>query len=307
MTKKILYLAIALFSTTAFISCLSDDENDQTSVDIPRALYADYSGKYKLNSPVTGESGKILMSIDILDGGQAAFEIYDPVEDKTDVVITDVSFNGDEINIKSNERINGSLAFHKPTPVKASEEITITLNITIDGILYVTEEGSPVACVAKAMLDTNGGVLDYISQKFKVTGMVVDLKGDVNAYKEFVSSAKLMDVALFANENGADLTEEEIESFNKTVSYISVSRYGSLNIAYTDGTCDGGDWNWLNKTASQIKLWFKDKGMGCTYIPENTTVDLEFSGNMCAMSIHADIKGNKNYTARLSFIMEVVQ
>ena len=54
-------------------------------------------------------------------------------------------------------------------------------------------------------------------------------------------------------------------------------------------------------------MWLKDKGMGNKFIPENTTIDLDFSGNECAMKLHATITGSKNYEASLTLMMEVVK
>ncbi len=56
-----------------------------------------------------------------------------------------------------------------------------------------------------------------------------------------------------------------------------------------------------------MNLWLKDKGMGNKFIPENTSVDIDFSGKECALKIHAKITGSKNYDASLTLVMMVVE
>ncbi|MBO4565243.1 MAG: hypothetical protein J5720_07395 [Bacteroidaceae bacterium] len=315
MAKKFLYLAMVAFAATAFVACGSDDDdggnnnnnNGKEPVTIKPAKMADVAGKYKLQEPLKSDNSAFeLKSVEIMDGGQVSFEMYNPSTSKVEVIVADVEMKGNTGTIKQNNRVQGTFTLEPISGTKAIESNHITLNITINGEPYITEEGSPAECVLEAVLDSQGGVLDYVAQKFQVTGMIINLKGDVKAFKEF-ASANLYEIAQIAQDNGANLTKDELDSFKKVISFVSVSRYGTIDIVYSDGKCDSGSWNWLNNQADKMNLWLKDKGMGNKFIPENTTIDLDFSGNQCAMKLHAEIKGSKNYTADLTLVMTAVQ
>lgn len=312
MTKKFLYLAMVAFATTAFVACGSDDDDTPDTpstkpVTIQKAPMAEKAGKYVLSSstPVTNEAtGLQLNSVEIMDGGQVSFELRNPHTGKVEVVTADVEMRENHGYVKTNpnNRVEGDFELEAPG-TKAIQANGIKLNIKIDGAPYITVEGTPAECVLQATVASQGNVLSYVAQKFKVTGMMIDLKGDVKAYKE-LSSANLYEIAKIAQDNGANLTDEEMKSFNKVISYVTVSSYGTISIVYSDGKCDSGSWNWLNNQADKMSLYLKDKGMGNKFIPENTTIDLSFSGNQCAMKIHAKITGSKNYDASLTLIMD---
>lgn len=310
MVKKFLYLAMVAFAATAFVACGDDDDENSNNnsgrqpVTIQPAQFADKAGKYELTEPVKNlDNNTELKSVEIMDGGQASFEVRNSQTGKTDVIVADVELRDNVGYIKGNNRVQGSFTLEK---TRAIDALSIKLNITIDGAPYVTAEGSPAECVLQAFLESKGGVLDYVAQKFKVKGMVIDLKGDVKAYKS-ISSANLAEIAKIAQDNGANLTADEVKSFQKVISYVTVSRSGTISIVYSDGKCDSGNWSWLNNQADKMNLWLKDKGMGNKFIPENTTIDLDFSGNECAMKLHATITGSKNYEASLTLMMEVVK
>ena len=316
MTKKFLYLAMVALATTAFVACGSDDDdnnnnenNGKQPVTIVPAKMASKAGKYQLQTPLTSENSKFKMnSVEIMDGGQVSFELRDAETGKVDVIVADVEMreNIGYIKTNTNSRVQGQFELETLGGTKAIEANHIKLSIYIDGTPYFTEEGSPAACVLQAVLDSQGGVLDYVAQKFQVNRMIIDLKGDVKAFKD-IASANLAEIAKIAQDNGANLTDEEVKSFQKVISFVTVSRYGTIDIVYSDGKCDSGSWNWLNNQADKMNLWLKDKGMGNKFIPENTTVDLDFSGKQCAMKINATITGSKNYTASLTLVMTAVE
>lgn len=315
MTKKFLYLAMVAFAATAFVACGSDDDdggnnnnnNGKEPVTIKPAKMADVAGKYKLQEPLKSDNSPFeLKSVEIMDGGQVSFEMQNPSTGKVEVIVADVEMKGNTGTIKGNSRVQGTFTLEPIPGTKAIESNSITLNITINGEPYITEEGSPAECVLEAVLDSQGGVLDYVAQKFAVNGMIIDIKGDVKAYAN-LKSANLYEIAQIAQDNGANLTQSEMDSFKKVISFISVSRYGTIDIVYSDGKCDSGSWNWLNNQADKMNLWLKDKGMGNKFIPENTTIDLDFSGKQCSMKLHAKITGSKEYEASLAFIMTAVE
>lgn len=312
MTKKFLYLAMVALATTAFVACGSDDDDTPSNpgketVTIKPAKMASKAGKYQLQTPLESENSKFKMnSVEIMDGGQVSFELRDAETGKVDVIVADVEMRENIGYIKTNSRVQGQFELETLGGTKAIEANHIKLSIYIDGTPYFTEEGSPAACVLQAVLDSQGGVLDYVAQKFQVNRMIIDLKGDVKAFKD-IASANLAEIAKIAQDNGANLTDEEVKSFQKVISFVTVSRYGTIDIVYSDGKCDSGSWNWLNNQADKMNLWLKDKGMGNKFIPENTTVDLDFSGKQCAMKINATITGSKNYTASLTLVMTAVE
>jgi hypothetical protein len=313
MAKRFLYLAMVAFVATAFIACGSDDDDGggssggsgKQTVTIQPAKFAQKAGKYNFTEGLKANQNNIEMTtLEIMDGGQVSFELLNKETGKKDVVVADVEMRDNIGYIKENLRVNGTFKLIQGT--KAINANQIELNVYIDGNAYIAEEGSPAACVLQAVLESKGEILNYIAQKFQIRSMIIDLKGDVKAFKT-ISSANLAEIAKIAQDNGANLTSEELKSFQKVISYVSISRYGTIDIVYSDGKCDSGTWNWLNNQADQMNLWLKDKGMGNKFIPENTSVDIDFSGKECALKIHAKITGSKNYDASLTLVMMVVE
>lgn len=316
--KKFFYFAFAAVVALANVACGDDDNDggDNKKVTITKAQMADEAATYtvKEGTPVQSDkSTKYIEDFTIMDGGQVEVTLVDPETGETEVVIADVTSErtvdpaGTKYKVSVNKTVAGNITILDPVATsRGGDSFAIIFNLTINGENYVTAEGSPAECFVSALIQTNGGVLNYLCHKFQVKSMLIECEGDVKVYKQ-ITGGNLLDVYNVANENGANLTEEDKDGFNKVVKYVSVGRSGELAIIYADDTCDGGNWDWANSQASKLNLWLKDKGMGNKFIPEDTTVDIDFSGNTCSMTIHANIKGTKNYTAALTLIMDVVK
>ena len=323
--KKFFYLAFAVLAAMTFTACGDDDDDNgnggKKPVTITKAAGADNAFLAVLDegSLVQGEKSgskvsKHVKEIGVLDGGEMSVTIeeLDANGDvtETEVIVADVeeidkTDEGTLIKVKDS-KIKGEVKLMDKPATSRAGGMQIEMNITIEGVTYSTN-GTPAQCALKTVLATNGGVLDYVCQKFQVKKMIIECEGDVKVFKT-INSGNLMAIydAVVAEDKNA-LTAEDKDAFNKVVKYVSVSRFGQIDIIYDNGTCDGGDWNWAKNQASQMEMWLKDKGMGNKFIPENPTIDLEFSGNTCMMTINADIKGSKNYTAALTLVMDVVK
>ena len=312
--KKFFYFAFAAVVALANVACGDDDDNNNSNgkVTISKAKMADLAQTLIIDegTPINGKivPSKKITEVSVMDGGQLSVTTEDEETGEVEVFVADIEKideNGDETIIKVNGKtLKGEV---KLLDVASSRGggLQITMNIKVDGETFAT--GDPVTCAVAVLLQPQGGVLDYLCQKFLVTKMAIELQGDVvQPYKVF-NHGKLIEIYNIANKNGANLTEKDKEGFDKVVKYVSVSRYGDILITYDDETCDGGSWNWLNNQADKMNLWLKDKGMGNKFIPEKATVDIEFSGNSCIMTIHAHITGKPEYDASLSFMMDAVK
>lgn len=315
--KKFFYLAIAVMTAMTFTACGSDNDDNKGGGDnkqpvtIGKAQMADIAATYTFGNngktpfKPNAELEKGIESLAILDGGQVAVTMVNDNNEKTVYVADVTEVSKGKFKINDSKYLKGDFEVLEVAASRAGG-FGISMNITIDGNAYITTDGTPAECIMKAVLASQGGVLDYVCQKFLVNSMIIECDGDINVYKT-IKSGNLLEVYNEANDKGANLTEKDKEGFNKTVKYVTLSRCGEINIVYSDDKSDGGNWNWLNNQADKLQFWLKDKGMGNKFIPENTTIDLEFSGNTCAMTIHADIKGNKNYKAALTLIMTAVK
>lgn len=308
--KKFFYLALAVMTAMTFTACGSDDDdngkggNSKQPVTITPASMADQAATFQFSTPLEFEGGKIT-ELSILDGGMVSVTLEEKGTGKKKVYTADVTKEGTGKYKVNGKFVKGTFDFAPVAESRGGEAFQMNLNITINGQTY-SSEGTPVECIVKTAIASMGGTLNYICQKFLVKSMIIECDGDVNVFKT-IPNGNLLEVYNEANANGANLSAEDKKGFDKVVKYVAVSRGGEINIIYADETCDGGNWDWLNNQATSFNLWLKDKGMGNKFIPEKTTVDLEFSGNTCAMTIHAKITGSKTYNAALTFVMDVVK
>ena len=300
----------------------------RSTITIAKGKLADKAASYEIESEVEyvadGESAKGFVSEDrkikidkfsILDGGQLSVTYTENADatgtlwkngGKTKVVV----FDGVEVNEVGGKTVasviidNVEVAHIEVAQMADISRALNEFNLTIEG-KTVSTHGNPVECAVVDAYTIGGSNLDYLCNKFKVTYMILELEGDVNAYCRF-NSANLHSIYEYANRCGAGLTAEDKENFSKTISYVSIGRSAEFNIVYDNGDVDSGDWMWSHQY-KQLELWLKDKGMGCKFIPENAKVYVEFNGNSCALTIHAEIKGSKNYSSDLTLIMDAVQ
>lgn len=337
--KKFFYFAFAAVVALANVACGDDDDNNggnngKKPVTLTKAVMADDAATYQVITEIEGElNGKKLKELSVNDGGEVSVTVgnktIDPetgAEKWTDIEVFVADLDKTKGNNGIEETANGKKFHFTGSKLKGDfevmsevagtrgEGVQIEMNFTINGKTFTTN-GTPAECAIGTILATGGAALDYVCHKFQVKQMIIDLKNKEGVpeskkitacYKEY-KTGNLIEIYNTAQDNGANLTAEDKKSFEKVVKYVSVSRNTQIIIEYADGTCDSGNWNWLNAQAQKMEFWLKDKGMGNKFIPENPTVDLEFSGNECSMTIHSDVTGSKEYTASLTFIMSVVQ
>ena len=313
--KKFFYLAIAVMTAMSFTACGSDDDSPADNgfggtnpVTITPAKLADVSQAVVLNTPVEAKDNDLikLKEFNIMDGGQVA--IVTEEEGKSHVYVADIDFNAatKKATIKNSKILTGEFQImDKVASSRADNGMSITFNLSIKGNIFNTE-GGPADCAAKNMIIAGGMALSYLAQEFKVNRMTIKLEGDVNAFKD-VNGGKLIEIYNIAKENGAEFTATEAKDFEKEISYISISKTGIITITYADGQSDGGNWNWANQQWNKLNLRLLAEGMGNKFIPQNAGVDVKFDGNQCALTINADIKGSKNYSAKLTLLMTAVK
>ena len=315
--KKFFYLAIAVMTAMTFTACGSDDDEPtdngyggSKTVTITPAKLSDFSQALTLNNPVEAKdnSGIKLKEFNVMDGGQVAIVVEE--DGKDNVYVADIDFNTatKEAKIKSGNKIlSGTFQImDKAAASRANaNDMAITFNLSINGNVFTTD-GTPAECAVKAIFATGGKALVYLAQNFKLNRMTIKLDGDVKAFQD-VDGGKLIEIYKIAKDNGAEFTATEVKEFEREISYISISKTGFITITYVDGKSDGGNWNWANQQWNKFNLRLLEEGMGNKFIPENTVVDVKFDGNQCSLTIYADIKGSKNYSAKLTLLMTAVK
>ncbi len=319
--KKFFFYAFAAIAALSITSCGdSDDEGGNESkknVTLTEAPYAKEAISYDLSmggiegiyaqNDIEEVAGKIV-GVSITESGYGVVEVKMKdgetkfVEEKVTIKDKTFTFNG--------KTIKGTFTEEQPTvataPTRASVATGISANVTItipgwNPITFNTT--SPADALIKATIGTGGQILTYLVRTWTVNKMIIDLEGDVKAYKE-ISGGNLDAIRAEAEKHGATFTEDEVEDFNKSIESVTVSADGLITLKYTDGVVDAGDWTWANSQFNTLNLKLKDKGMGNKYFTDNTKIAIDFNGNQCSFKLSTDIKGNKNYKAALTFVMQ---
>jgi len=133
--------------------------------------------------------------------------------------------------------------------------------------------------------------------------MSLSLSGDVSMMKTY-ENGDLSQLGVDANENGANLTADELAELNKTVLSIEFTKSMKLFLTYKEN----------GKEVTQCASWsssdFKDFlvkeiSEANKFIDQNSTIQVVYNNaGGCTITFFTTIKGSKNYDAQLIINLE---
>lgn len=306
MKKNLFYYAFAVMTALCMTACGDDEETPANNepktptVTLTPPAHADQAVQYKLTTGVTpeeDENAPALTSLEITEGGNILLGFNDPNTGKVSYKSAPVSVNGNTYTLGNNM---GYFTKVQPEGARATRAggIKLILSIQVGNNKYETTAEEPADAVSKAVSETGGAAGAYLARTWNVTGMILDLAGEVTCYAEF-SGANLAQVVAKANEHGANISDEDIKDFQKTIKSIEVTKAGTFNIIYTDGTIDAADWMWANNQYDKFSMHLKDGDMGNKFIAEETSVEIAFRDTRCNMTLKTKINDSKKYDVSL--------
>lgn len=308
MKKHLFYLAMVIMASGLFVACGGDDDDNNTDnkVTLTTAKYADEAVSFVIpegnrKKVVSSDETVSLSRIDITESGMALIEVIKGGKKK--YAQENVTINGNEYVLNGGKgRIVREVAASR-----AGVNLMLTINITIyvpgiGTVTFSTETNDPVGVIEKAATIASQASVN-LARTWKVTGFIVDLKGDPDVYKEF-NSGDLNALRAYIEDREYTFTDEEKEAFNRYIETITISNTGMVSIAYRDGRIDAAEWSWLNSQYETFKMKLIEEGMGNKFIPENTTVSVVFKNNLCNLTLSTHITGSETYDVSLTIKMQ---
>lgn len=242
MKKNLFYYAFAVMTALCMTACGDDEEttssnNEQKTptVTLTPPAHADQAVQYTITNGITPEedaNAPTLKSLEVTEGGNILLGFEDPTTKKVSYKSTSVSVDGNNYILGNNMGYFTKVQADAARATRAGG-IRLILNIQVGNYKYETTAEAPADAVAKAVSETGGAAGTYLARTWNITGMILDLAGEVTCYAEF-SGGNLAQVVAKANERGANINEEEIKDFQKTIKSIEVTKAGTFNIIYTD-------------------------------------------------------------------------
>ena len=314
MKKTLFYMAVAVMTALTMTSCSSDDDNNnnedsgksgKSALVTPK--YVDQACKLTPSTPLTLGNGYSLQTIDISESGRCYFTIKNTSTNDFTCLSSNFTTDGENYAVEG-KLVKGSLKISKGSRANESVKLTVTVTFTLpDGTQLQGDTGVDGAIEAIKTIPNYAGPTgdpDIIST-WKVTGLIIDLKGDVNLFKIF-KSGYLGSIRDEAKKQGAEFTPSEEKDFEKTVEFVTIKK-DILTIDYSDGTSDSGSWSWASGQAESFNLKMLSKDMGNKFIVQDSKAGVEWQkeNSLLNVKLEAKITGSKNYMAYLT--MQMVQ
>ena len=180
--------------------------------------------------------------------------------------------------------------------------LSINITVTIDGQTYTFNGNAQADRETATELLTNVD-LNNICRSWTVKNMSLSLSGDVSMMKTY-ESGDLSQLGVDANENGANLTADELAELNKTVLSIEFTKSMKLFLTYREkgqNVTQCASW-----TSSDFKEFLvKEISEANKFIDQNSTIQVVFNNaGGCTITFFTTIKGSKNYDAQLIINLE---
>ena len=332
MKKNFFYFAMAATVALCNISCGSDDEDEPISsqkVEIAVPETADKAVAFEipadkavLNAVNITESGKAILTVKTNSGYE--YLTYDASYEQKDNKHVYTLMDG-------NKKVGTITSSKIATRATDIADIKIQLAVELPGIGTVSFDGTVKG--AKMLWDTikQGQNLNNIARTWKVKEITMSLSGDVDCTIT-EPSGDLKVLANKAQENDAQLTEDEFLELCKTIEGITLDKTGMFSIEYKNATgkikyyatkadMDNGkfkyldgdgksnsevcSWNWTNENMESVSLKFRDSEFGNKFLNDKSNIAVKFyASGIAHFSVTTEITGSKNYKASLDLTLE---
>lgn len=292
MKKTFIYLSMAAFAVIGFTSCGSDDADfvpPTYEVELPLPQNAENAVSYDEIKGMT-TNGKTLEDITFTETGNAVVKVGDKY-------VTSKYTYADGVYTLTGA-VNGTV---REVAVRGTSSentnISIDIEVIIDGATYHFTGDTEADRETATELLTNTD-LNNICRVWTVKNMSLSLSGDVSMMKTY-DSGDLSQLGKDANENGADLTQDELAELNKTVVSFEFTKTGKLFLTYKEN----------GKEITQCASWTSTDFMDFLineiseankFIDANSKILVVYNAaGGCTITFFTEIKGSKHYKAQL--------
>lgn len=295
MKKTFILIAVAALTALSFTACGSDDADyvpPTYNVELPLPENAANAVAFEEIKGMT-TAGKKLAGITFTEDGNAIAEVDGKF------VAGTYTYAAGTYTLAGNIRGNVKDVTTKGT---SNSTILIDITVTIDGESY-TFTGETDADRETAIELLTNVDLNNICRSWTVKNMSLSLSGDVSMMKTY-ENGDLSQLGVDANENGANLTADELAELNKTVLSIEFTKSMKLFLTYREkgqNVTQCASW-----TSSDFKEFLvKEISEANKFIDQNSTIQVVYNNaGGCTITFFTTIKGSKNYDAQLIINLE---
>ena len=309
MKKNILYMVMATLVTFANVACNSDDgsEDDYTpTLNTPKyeneAVAFTIPPTANINTSV--ENAPTMTGVNITESGQVVFELDGGKTFKTYNI---ASISGDTYTLADNR---GTI--RKVTAAVRNRGGSSTVQLIINVIIELENgqncnynTGDNAINAEETTPSANSEVESYLCRTWTILGVTIEYQEDGKeaVFREF-KNGNLKEVAEYANDQGAGLSDSELEELDRNISTVVVDKNGLIVINYTNRSSDAAKWSWANSEQSKLKIKLKDSEMGNKFLSDNTAIDIAFKDTRCVLKLRNRITGTTNYNVALALILQ---
>ena len=237
MKKTIYYFLMMLCVTLVNVACSNDDGEtpDYTVTLTTPKLTSEAKAISGFSIEATHAPGAPrLTAVHITESGEAVFELD----------------NGEQYIVEGIESVNGSayvlnsghgtitVSINRASAVK----MTIHVNLTAADGTALSYDADNIDINVTTNLD-GSEAMGNLCRTWIVRGIVIDLKGDVNAFRE-LEGGNLYEMATYANEQGAGLTDDEMQELDRDVENVIIEGTGLITFNYSNRASDAATWSW---------------------------------------------------------------
>lgn len=305
MKKNIFYMAMAACVAFANVACSNDDdkadnytptlntpkyENEAVAFTIPEASAANITTSVANAPAMTG--------VNITESGQAVFELGGGKTFKT-YKITSISDDTYTLENGTIKKVSSAAA-----PTRGTSSVMLIINVIIElengqSCSYNTGDGA--VSVEATTSSESSSVENNLCRTWKIQGVTIEYQedGEDAVFREF-DNGNLREVAEYANDQGAGLTNDELAELDRIISNVVVDKSGLIVINYTNRPSDAAKWSWANNEQTQLNIKLKDSEMGNKFLNDNTTIGIAFKDKRCVLKLKTRVTGNKNYNVALA-------
>ena len=297
MKKTFILIAVAALTALSFTACGSDDADyvpPTYNVELPLPENAANAVAFEEIKGMT-TAGKKLEGVTFTEDGNAIVEVDGKF------VAGTYTYAAGTYTLAGNVRGTVKDVTTKGTSTE-NAHLSLNITVTIDGQPYTFTGNAQADRETAEELLTNVD-LNNICRSWTVKNMSLSLSGDVSMMKTY-ENGDLSQLGVDANENGANLTADELEELNKTVLSIEFTKSMKLFLTYKEN----------GKEVTQCASWsssdfkeflVKEISEANKFIDQNSTIQVVYNNaGGCTITFFTTIKGSKNYDAQLIINLE---
>lgn len=289
MKKSIYYFLMMLCMTLVNTSCSNDDgETPDYTVTLTTPEYASEAkamSGFSIDATHTLGAPK-LTAVHITESGEVVFEL----DNGEEYIVESVESVNDGTYVLSGNR--GTITVSGAANAKMSIHVTLT---TAEGAT-LSYDADNINVNVTTNLD-NSEAMSNLCRTWIVLGIVIDIKGDVNAFREF-EGGNLYEMALYANEQGAGLTADELQELNRNIESVIIEGTGLITFNYSNHASDAASWKWNDD--GTIKMTLKSSEMGNKYLNNKSTISVSYKDKRCVLRLSTSVSDSKRYDTVLT-------